>query len=327
MAIITEREGFWEALAAYFERFHLPCPRKDDLVALRDEIAVALTDYGCLFRITSANRLLERQGLALQPLHEAKNFGVGPLNFVNIRLYAGVETVGIEDRDFKRLDRAFNRQGLKLQGSPLDDCGYIPFTLGKKTVRLPLLIDVTDIRNQSRLDNGGHTMRESLVQLADSCAEILRLKPSLASQLHKAQNHLYAELRDKCAAMFNAPPDRREDKARIFWAAMHAATKERMPDGTTRLSAGWTKPVRNLTTLPDSVFQSLQVSICEEARLINGIGKAFEKKSSMNDGGIRYASTLRESPFHLSILGPDAEATPVPQPSNCIRFNQTPSQV
>lgn len=325
MVIITEKKGFWEELAAYFERFHLPCPRKDDLVSLRDEIAVAVTDYGCLFRITSANRLLEHQGLALQPLHEAKHFGVGPLNFVNIRLYAGIETVGIEDKDFARLDRAFRRQGLNLQGSPLDDCGYIPFTLGKKTVRLPLLIDVTDIRSQSRLDKGGGTIQEALVQLAESCAEILCLKPSLVSQLRQAQNNLYADLRDKCAALFNAPPESREDKARIFWSAMHAATKERMPDGTTRLSAGWTKPVRNLTTLSDSLFQSLQVSICEEARLINGIGKAFEKKSSMNGGGTRYAATLRESPFHLSILGPDSEAAPAPQPSNnSIRFNQAP---
>lgn len=327
MAIITEKEGFWQALAAYFERFHLPCPRKEDLVALRDEIAVALTDYGCLFRITAANRLLEHQGLALQPLHETKNFGVGPLNFVNIRLYAGIETIGIEDKDFVRLNRAFSRQGLKLQGSPLDDCGYIPFTIGKKTVRLPLLIDVTDIRSQSRLDKSGGTMKEALARLAESCAETLRLKPSLVSQLHSAQRHLYADLQDKCAALFSAPPDSRKDKALIFWSAMHAATKELMPDGTTRLNAGWTKPVRNLTTLPDHLFQSLQVSVCDEARSIGGIGKAFEKKSIMSAGGETYAAVLRQDPLHASIVDPEVQRVETPQPNQPPRFNQTPGWV
>ena len=205
-------------LQRYLQNFRLPLNGKKDLADLRQEWALPLTDYGCIFRIAKYSCLpYAHTPLVLMPLHSNSSYPkVKSSEYrLNVNLYPGVEKIGITDTDHIALSQAFRRAGYSCAGTPEDDCGLIPETLKSRTQLLPVLVDVTD------LDPISLTVQEAISRLSESCAEALRLIQPLSRRLKQAQKNLYGDLSQKCAEMVNARTEfERDAKASIFWLSL-----------------------------------------------------------------------------------------------------------
>jgi hypothetical protein len=267
------------ALQKHLERFRLPAHSNASFVSLRQEWALPLTDYGCIFRIKTSMPYIVSP-LSLAPLHigSITPDPQKPWCALKINLYPGVERIGIAESEHCALREEFYKAGYALCGDAQDDCGYIPETLTPRTKFLPVLIDVTDLR-----DHPFHptpSLLETLCHLSESCAEALRLIRPLSKRLEQAQKNLYGDLSRKCAEMVNARTEsERDENACIFWESMRAAAQPTADGTPRRLAAGWIIPS------------------------IHGFHfKAEEKRQIVNDAACAYAKKLHEDSFHARIL-------------------------
>ncbi len=268
-------------LQDHLERFRLPAHSNSSFVSLRQEWALPLTDYGCIFRINKrAITPYITSPLGLTPLHTGSITPNPQQSWCNLKinLYPGVERIGIVESEHRALQEEFYKAGYHCYADSQDDCGYIPETLTPRTKFLPVLIDVTDLRDV--LLPSTPSLIEALCRLSESCAEALRLIRPLSRRLEQAQKTLYGELSEKCAEMVNAHTDsERDEKASTFWKSMRAAAQPTADGTPRRLAAGWTIPS------------------------VHGFhSKAEEKRRIVNDAARAYAEKLRADPFHARIL-------------------------
>lgn len=207
-----------ESLRDVYNTLCLPVPATQETAKIRLGRLLPLEDYGCLLRIEKADAQTTSLPISLQPL---ASFDVR--DRWQVRLYPAVSHVGINKRDFLQLCNIFTRKDFRFEATREDDCGYILHTHPDtgKTLKLPVLIDTTDILKWGILNRKDQRLNEP--------------QKRLVAQLRTAQKKLYGDLKEKYQTLAGAPKNKKKKLAREFWAAMRSAVNDN------RLGVAWKK--------------------------------------------------------------------------------------